>query len=295
VVDEEGAAVPGCIVKGGVFTHWESGEGFGRDHYDVTKLTSDQQGNAQFAIKAKRKDLTYRVDEPEGYYSSHGVEYNFNSSKNGIWQPKNKKFIITLKRKKNPIAMYARRVGGGKKVQIPEVGKAFGFDLVVSDWVAPHGKGRKPDLLFQLAREQKGQRDYDATFTMTFPNKGDGLVSYQASIDRGSFLVMPYTAPEIGYENTLVKYARARPKANLVSGYSKDQHYFIRVRTVLDEEGNVVSALYGKIQGDIQFWINQVIRFNYYLNPTSNDRNVEFDLKQNLLKNITSTERVIKP
>jgi hypothetical protein len=60
------------------------------------------------------------------------------------------------------------------------------------------------------------------------------------------------------------------------------------VRTVLDEQGNVKSALYGKIYGDF-------MHFSYYLNPTPNSRNVEFDPKRNLSKNLSNMEGVSEP
>ncbi|MCW5550774.1 MAG: hypothetical protein KIS67_01275 [Verrucomicrobiae bacterium] len=57
------------------------------------------------------------------------------------------------------------------------------------------------------------------------------------------------------------------------------RNYYFRANTVLDENGNVKSALYGKIYGDF-------MQFRYYLNPTPNDRNVEFVPKRNLLKEL---------
>jgi hypothetical protein len=60
------------------------------------------------------------------------------------------------------------------------------------------------------------------------------------------------------------------------------------VRTVKDHAGNIVSARYGKIYGDF-------MQFSYYLNPTPNDRNIEFDPKQNLLGGLKSFERVSAP
>ena len=57
------------------------------------------------------------------------------------------------------------------------------------------------------------------------------------------------------------------------------RNYFFRVHTVLDENGNVKSALYGKIYGDF-------MQFHY-------SRNVEF--KQNLTKNINPLEGVSEP
>jgi hypothetical protein len=37
------------------------------------------------------------------------------------------------------------------------------------------------------------------------------------------------------------------------------------------------------------------MQFTYYLNPTPNDRNIEFDPKQNLIHNLKSFERVTAP
>ena len=56
----------------------------------------------------------------------------------------------------------------------------------------------------------------------------------------------------------------------------------------MDKDGNVKSALYGKIYGGF-------MQFRYYLNPTPNDRNVEFDPKQNLLQGLKPTEQVTAP
>ena len=74
---------------------------------------------------------------------------------------------------------------------------------------------------------------------------------------------------------------------------SKNEHdpnriYLFRVRTVEDHDGNIVSARYGKIYGDF-------MQFSYYLNPTPNDRNIEFDPKQNLLGGLSALEQVRVP
>jgi hypothetical protein len=76
--------------------------------------------------------------------------------------------------------------------------------------------------------------------------------------------------------------------------------YFVRVRTILDENGNVKSALYGKIRGDIDLYVGTKapqagLGFVYYLNPESNSRNVEFDPGQNLFKNLPFIQQVKKP
>ena len=72
------------------------------------------------------------------------------------------------------------------------------------------------------------------------------------------------------------------------SNWDEYRNYYFRVRTKLDENGNVVSARYGKIYGDF-------MQFSYYFNPTPNDRNVEFDPKQNLMTNLKPDEGVNEP
>jgi len=76
--------------------------------------------------------------------------------------------------------------------------------------------------------------------------------------------------------------------------------YFIRVRTELDQDSNVKSALYGKIAGNFRFYAGTIaptsgMGFDYYLNPTPNDSNVEFDPKKNLVRDLKPLEGVSGP
>jgi hypothetical protein len=98
---------------------------------------------------------------------------------------------------------------------------------------------------------------------------------------------MPRYAPKDGYENKVeLKFGRDK---NVYFSYSKreDQNYFFRIRTVLDENGKVKSAIYGKIPGDINCDVvsskTGLLLFHYELNPTPLDVNMEFDKKKNLL------------
>ena len=80
---------------------------------------------------------------------------------------------------------------------------------------------------------------------------------------------------------------------------AKDQNYYFRIRTVSDEKGVVKSALYGKLYGD--FALDPInskttwILFTYYLNPTPNSQNIEFDPNQNLLKDLPASQQVKDP
>lgn len=281
VVDDEGKPVPECEAGAIIF---DKNAGTANGYKRIAEIT-DEQGVAYFNLTSDHSRVSYGAKAPEGYYRSFGKEFYFKGRKNGIWQLKGEQFKMVLKRIKNPIAMYAASVGMNGKVEIPGFDKPFGFDLMASDWVAPHGKGKVPDLIFHLVRNMRGPKDYDATLTVTFSNKGDGFVGIKAPVEakQESQLVMPYEAPEKGYQDKLVKSTQKKSGTATVPGYDKSQHYFIRVRTKLDNNGNIESALYGKIQGDIVFWNNSVLRFTYYLNPTPNDLNVEFNPKKNLI------------
>jgi len=186
--------------------------------------------------------------------------------------------------------MYAKRV----ETKVAKENESVGFDLVAGDWVAPYGTGLNSDLFFAVHRAIKNEREYEANVRMTFPNKGDGIVIAPPESDGGSELKTPRTAAQIGYEAERIwRYGKSGNTESNVG-------YFFRVRTVLDEKGNIQSAQYGKIRGDLRFYAGTKaphagIGFDYYLNAIPNDRNVEFDPQQNLIKNLKSTERVDAP
>ena len=62
---------------------------------------------------------------------------------------------------------------------------------------------------------------------------------------------------------------------------------FCRIRTEFDESDNVRKAIYGKIYGDFKLEDKKDgikdVSFLYYLNLTPNDRNLEWDMRNNLL------------
>ena len=73
---------------------------------------------------------------------------------------------------------------------------------------------------------------------------------------------------------------------NYKDNYS-DRVISFRIRSRYDEKGNLKEAYYGKIYGDFEIQGDEKrgitsISFLYYLNPTSLDRNLEWDMKTNL-------------
>lgn len=245
----------------------------------------------------------------DGYYPSvcNYSERNLKSI-SGImgfrrWEPWNPTITVVLKKIKEPIALYMRDLGSvaaynGVKDDpssfLTEVNRFIGFDLIESDWVVPYGSGTRSDIEFKLEKDIRSIVDFDYQLTMRFPNDGDGIQSYLAAKDNTSVFKVPYHAPLENYRSALIR--------NLSSNYNKtdkerpDQNYFFRIRTEKDEEGNIVSALYGKIEGNIKIQAASKdnlgrMKFKYYLNPTPNDTNLEYDSEKNLFGTKFSKKR----
>jgi len=241
----------------------------------------------------------------EGYYGSggHGVEFTNVDLISHRWLPWNPTITAILQKKGIQVPMYARRVD---EIKIPVKDKPVGFDLEIGDWVAPYGKGETSDFVFEVnvAPPQwrtnwlgTSRRLYvirDNKMTLNFSDDGDGIQTV-AAMPYG--LRLPRRAPLDGYEPQLTKReysSNGRTPAH--SDYDRNANYFFRVRTKKDAQGNIVSALYGKIYGEFNNVASgDKISFTYYLNPEPNSRNMEFNPKQNLFKNLKPLERVTAP
>jgi HEAT repeats len=198
-------------------------------------------------------------------YDNQRVESNRNAT-----------VTLVLKKVLNPTPMYINRVDIAHKKH-PAADKALGFDLINGDWNAPYGRGTNTHLFFTWHTDKDTNGGWDNTLTVGFPNLGDGIQEFDVPSDLGdSDLRSPYEAPKDGYQSQLIKlqsWHKNRPGTNTYDHLHKN--YFLRVQTLLDENGKVKSAQYGKIYGDFEslFWT--------LLNPEVNSRNIESDPKRN--------------
>lgn len=301
VVDDLGAPVTEGEIKLFTFSHWVPGEGFGHDEYEQRRGPITKEGAASFELPNIRGDVEYAVHPKGRYYPVTMQTYRFNQVQNGRWEPWNPEVAVIVPRMLKPIPLHVRTVGDGPNLEMPTLG-AVGFDLLVSDWVAPHGKGKRADFVFErktITPTTDPTKAFESVFTLTFSNVGDGIQSRLAA-PRKRLLELPREAPESDYEPKLVKtVARAAEGAAIETGAREDQNYFFRVRTVLDPSGKVISALYGKIHGNLECDpLNSekgMLRFTYYLNPTSLDRNLEFDPKRNLFPDRLAGTNINEP
>ncbi len=312
VIDDFGNVVAGAPVTVSTFLRWVPGAEFGRDEYDRVTGVTDTNGLVVLKLPSKTGSVRYsvsgvfdRMNKMElgdtVYYMDRGGSLLFTNQLADQWQPWNPTVDILLKEVVNPIPMFAHSfVNSRPRLQLPEFSKTVGFDLMISDWVSPYGKGEIVDLLFKLNTTDLGQRKidrgpmYDAKFSVVFANDGDGIQEFFSHPREGSAFRSPRFAAESGYSNALVK-SSYEHEAESHHERREDQNYFFRVRTKKDNSGNIITALYGKIYGDIAYSSKGVLRFAYYLNPTPNDRNMEFDPSRNLFTNLPPLEEVRDP
>ena len=299
LVDEEGHAWSNMPVRIGFFED-------GKQNIGVT----DTNGLFSAGGRAITGEATFSVNE-HGFYYSKGV-YRFPQAghpwsdyvKDDKWQPWNPVVTMVVKRVVNPIPMYAKPV----ETMIPTTNTTFGYDLMAGDWVQPTGKGIVSDFIFRVEGYWKDYRDNDAVLTLNFSQPKDGLIPVDYEMlygnPAGSDLFMPRHAPDRGYAFAN-KWHKARKQAQgdgqdeATNELKEGRGYLFRVRSTTNEAGVVTNAYYGKIHGDFDFGgagtNGSSLVFTYYLNPTPNDRNLEFDPKKNLFKNLKSTEEVNAP
>lgn len=282
VVDEDGKPLVGVNVIGGFCT-------------EESRLSGTTDSNGVFVLECKRAmsgEAGFSAcHEMAGYYETHSG-YVFTKIENGRWEPWDPVVTTVVRRVMNPIPMYAKRV----ETTIPALGEPLGFDLVQGDWVAPYGKGRVTDFAFQIKKRYVAFTDFDASFNLYVTNALDGFQQTSLKLFGFSRFRLLRNSPPDGYD------MRALHLADSSTNYfkpDKDQSFYFRVRTVTNETGQITSALFGKVRGYIGFDVTRVktgqMHFTYYLNPTPNDRNLEFDPTRNLFKDLKSTEQVREP
>lgn len=297
--DEKSKPLEDVKIETNVFEKWQPGEGFGNDIYKYVTFKTDSTGLAVFEASTSRCDLVFTAYK-EGYYSTDAV-FNSSNKSAGRWQPWNSTLELKLKPKLNPIPLIAKKVvkGVAGYVPLPAFGKPVGYDLEVGDWTVPYGSGTKPDIFFQL----DGQRTdlsvlFEVSLRVTFNNPRDGFVVQKRDT---SGLRVPYLAPQDGYREELFKKkALVAGDPRVLKGRPKrvddnvNENYFLRLRTVVDENGNITSANYAKIYGGFKWTESGSIQFQYYFNPVLNDRNLEFDPARNIL-HLSKNEQVQEP
>lgn len=265
----------------------------------IVRVTGKTETTGLFTAQGYSAFGRFGADlKKDGYYMSGVPSPDFRDAKDGHWQPWGVTNIAILRKIENPVPVYAKKVRG---TDIPDAGKSCGFDLEAGDWVAPYGRGKTADLIITLTNRSYESWDvFDVSATITFSNPLDGIQETQLPKEYAlSEYTWPRQAPDAGYQSSFAaRYAQfqdgGQKPIHTFNGDGTGQAYFFRIRTV-EQNGKIVSALYGKIDSGIVLDPRRAkfckVFFTYYLNPTSLDRNMEFDLKRNLFVNLPDLEQ----
>jgi len=256
VKDQDGQPIPGAEVYMSFQQSLDEG-------LPDINLAGQTGSGGEFVAAQKTVGLVGGGVTKGGYYkTSYDTSFFGNGETSAI-------VSVILKERKSPIPMYAKEV----TVELPNTNVWYGYDLVVGDWVYPAGKGMTNDLLLRRRGYWTNNVNYEFLIDLSFSSPSDGLVDAPGSGD-GSDLRSQQEAPATGYQNEKAWYRRYH--GGFTSNCREDMNYYMRVRSVANAQGDVMSALYGKIYGDVGYQ-----RFTYYLNPDGT-RNVEFDPRKNL-------------
>jgi len=244
------------------------------DEVERQEVAVNSKGLAVLEGKTLRQTGGGATIYAEGYYTDGGG-FGF-ERKNPVfnrWEPWNPMIEVRMRPKKNPVAMIHKYLENKK---IPVFDQPVGLDLKVGDWVIPHGKGKTSDFIFSatlVTQPKEGIR-----YSLSFANPVDGLLEYVPPKDLRSEYIFPYEAPTNGYDAALSRYRLLKypvlpdyPANNL----KENINYIFRVRTKVDEDGNIVSANYGRIRGEIRSTMKGGFYFSYWFNPEPNNRSLE--------------------
>lgn len=262
------------------------------------KALTDDEGKA--TLLARTASSVGGGAQKDGYYRTQFEEADFMQMRED-GKPLKAEREIVLKKIMNPIPLVARQF---PELIVPRENEPYGFDFEVGDWVAPRGRGKHTDIIFNITGNYTSYKEFDAVLEIAFPNEGDGLVRFDGEQNIGSELISDYHAPETGYIPSLKLSKRAaagQTTSQWLEESKPGSNYYFRVRTVLDDKRNVVTAHYGKLYGRFEFGRYKKAESLYiksgtsYFNPTANDRNVEFDRNRNLAADLSASKKVTLP
>lgn len=320
---ENGLPIPGIKIEGS-FLNLPKGWNESAKDNDVDAITK-QNGVAKLSGNTEKGIGGYRIYNNPGYYNMEWTQIKFSEQsmfRLGRWLPTDIVSTARLDRVINPVPLYVktarkkyreanvRNYTVWKKHQglsatnnVPVIKDiSFSFDMIKGEWLPPHGNGEYEDIRFTFNETVLGWikgRGYDGTYmtkkyrvdvVVAMPGEGNGVVEMPSNKGSG---IKIRTVRYNGYINTFSRWKGWFGGGDgIKTDCDKNRNYAFRIRTKYDASGNVESAYYGKIYGDFNIKDVEGVEFLYYLNPTPNDRNLEWDMKNNLCP---TQERIHNP
>ena len=275
--------------------------------YEDKKVTNEN-GFCHVSGETNNGEAGFDIDKtPAGYYRYVGWKYRFVQKPVFplmYWRPTDLIITAALHRIERPIPLFIQRtiLGNGHDIS-QRVNGTFSYDLVKAAWLPPLGNGEHADMVFErLPRQMFGKvsnphvnaRSYKDTIVVRFQGEGNGIME-MAPMSNTTFMIR--TAPESGYGKSYKIWHSIDDAYQHQESRDVNRHFCFRIRTRKNEKGEIIEAYYGKIYGDIGTVADKKnlygVTFLYYLNMKPNDRNLEWDMKNNLCPNPGNVEIMI--
>lgn len=307
VVDENGEPIEGA--RAGVVYYSQTPATVAGDHGEGL---TDQNGLYVFSGRAFW--LGQIGATKDGFYGSSRELEVTEPDHRGHARVKNDiDTALTLREIRYPVPMYAGRI----RIPFPNPsGGTYAFDLLKRDWVSPYGDGKQADILITLDFDYQNRNDFNIELKWEFNGEGNGIQAFEPVVEYSRFK-SPHYAPESGYLPKINWSWYRRPNPNIIrqvgerdtllrtdfefstaAGNPKN-FYLIRVRSTVNEEGEVVGGYFGKIysSGSLALAIEgnenaELFTGVIYINSVEGDRNIEFDPENNLIEGLS---RELKP
>ena len=284
---------------------------------------TNADGDFRFKGESDVSHVTFSIHtEGVAYYPVIRKRLEF-SGVSGVlsrhWEPYDSIVTVRLQRVEHPIPLFVKRV------ELRDYERGIGgfdgtnsvlrFDLMKGDWLPPYGKGEVADMRIDT------RVDRTETERRFLPQDGQwGVLQFydfvaKVELHDGDYLLSEDVRASAGIKIRSVvrdgsarSITRTKGKRKQIDGnkdwrceYFSDsvpnRCYTFRIRTRRNDKGELVEAYYGKIYGDFEFEGDDKkgligVKFLYYLNPKSLDRNLEWDRKTNLF---TPDKRIYNP
>ena len=198
--------------------------------------------------------------------------------KDGKWQPYGEKRTLVVKRWKKPVEK-STILPGYSSIPAPVTNQWVALDFEKMQWCYPYGNGKCPDALFRFGGVRKDSRNFNITLEVSFTNNPFAGY-YIAKKDLYSEMKCDYFAPtnHLDYMARELKYEYVTAEGVVIKSecLNKDEYIVFRTRTRVDEDGNLVSANYGKISGEFCSGLAGIHFVDgVFFNLTPNDANLE--------------------
>ena len=301
---ETGMPVKDALVRGTFesrYPRWANATEFS----DFSNKTG-VDGRLFFSGETNCGEAGFRIVKTQSHYGSPWIDVPYEKKRKlpfTWWQPDNIVVTVLLQRIERPIPLFVKQLfyRGYDSVSSNyfDIGKGkMQFDLIKGSFLPPIGKGEYADICFtRLEREDLGigtnfngrtSLAYRDGMMVEFLGEWNGMVEMPSKKTDG---IKIRTAPLEGYKADYLVTKGKDKSVKYFTSSNPDRNFAFRIRTKKDADGRIVSTYYGKIYGDIDFkkFTSKVPvaapSFMYYLNPTSLDRNLEWDMKNNLCPN----------